>query len=520
MPYLYSQIDRTNFDWFEKDVSKASLLRLEVAEGEVRGVGKLKLQFRYPITAVSGKNGTGKSTILACVACGYHNNPKGFRPLNRRVPYYTFSDFFIQSAEEEPSVYATIHYQFLHDNWRKTKDMPTGIGLAWQTRKKFFGRWNNYASRVKRNVVFCGIERVVPHAEKSVSKSYRRAFQKAQAAGYESDVAATVGRILGHPYDEFYYKQHSKYRLPLVRVKNKSYSGFNMGAGENTLFEVFSTIYACDGNLLLVIDEIELGLHEEAQTRFINELKDIAAKRHIQIVCTTHSPRILAALPPEARLHLERSGNALRVIPAISPSYAAGLLSGVKQAELDIYCEDEFSQELITLCLPNEVRARINIVSIGSAAAVVRQLAAKFKDMPDRQSCGILDGDQSRRKSDHVEVFLNALEKVRDAAAAKDWIGNRLAFLPGDKRPEAWVFGKIAADVSDGLAADFGVSKDELGSDLADAIAAKDHAGLHLLSTKLNLTDATIRTRLIRGALRRSKDEAEASADFVRRFLS
>src|SRR5207253_3152920 len=144
-----------------------------------------------------GKNGTGKSTILACVACAYHNTPLGFKTLLRKIPYYTFSDFFIQSSEEIPPAGIHIRYQFLHEKWRKTSNIPTGIGLAWQSHWKFlFGRWNNYASRVDRNVVFFGIERVVPHAEKSVSKSYRRAFQKASAGGYEPEVAAVVGRIL------------------------------------------------------------------------------------------------------------------------------------------------------------------------------------------------------------------------------------------------------------------------------------------------------------------------------------
>src|ERR1700730_601810 len=101
MRYLYSQIDKSNLDWFDKDISKATLMRVEIKEGELRGLTNLKLHFRYPITAISGRNGTGKSTILACVACGFHNTAAGFKTLNRKTPYYTFSDFLVQSAEEE-----------------------------------------------------------------------------------------------------------------------------------------------------------------------------------------------------------------------------------------------------------------------------------------------------------------------------------------------------------------------------------------------------------------------------------
>lgn len=193
-------------------------------------------------------------------------------------------------------------------------------------------------------------------------------------------------------------------------------------------------------------------------------------------------------------------------------------MSGIKQAELDIYCEDEFSQELITLALPNELRLRVNVVEIGSAAAVIRQLAARFKDTPDRASCGILDGDQSRRKADHVRVFLGALEKVKDGSAATDWIENRLTFLPEDRRPEHWVFSKLENDVTQRLADDFGVSVEELKCHVTEAIA-QDHTGLHLLSTKLSLPPSTIRTRLIRAALRRSEDEASKLADFARRLI-
>src|SRR3954453_13583111 len=115
MPYLYSQTDKKNLDWFEKDVTQATLIKLSVTLGEIRGIADLNLQFRYPITAISGKNGTGKSTILACVACGYHNMASGFRSLNRKLPYYTFSDFFVQSGEEEPLALVEIVYHILHN---------------------------------------------------------------------------------------------------------------------------------------------------------------------------------------------------------------------------------------------------------------------------------------------------------------------------------------------------------------------------------------------------------------------
>jgi energy-coupling factor transporter ATP-binding protein EcfA2 len=161
MSYRYSQLDKSNLDWFDKDTTRATLLGIEFRRGSLRGLKDIHLQFRYPITAISGKNGTGKSTILACAACGYHNVPSGFKPLARRTAYYTFSDFFVQSAEEVPPSGIVIGYYILHNKWNKSARVPTGVGVGFQARHKgAHGRWNNYDSRVSRNVVFLGIERV------------------------------------------------------------------------------------------------------------------------------------------------------------------------------------------------------------------------------------------------------------------------------------------------------------------------------------------------------------------------
>ena len=281
----------------------------------------------------------------------------------------------------------------------------------------------------------------------------------------------------------------------------------------------FSTIHACPDSLLLVIDELELGLHEEAQTRLVEELKKICYKRHIQVVCTTHSPRILRAIPPEARIHLEKQVTVVKVIPEISADYAAGLMSGVKEAELDVLCEDDIAQDVLSLALPNELRSRVRIIPIGSAAAVVRHLAGRYKEDRVRPVCGFLDGDKGLKKQDHVNLFLKTLEKVADQNEATLWIENRLGFLPGDTWPEKWVLQKHGAKSFDKLPDELGVTKESLCEFVEASKQAEKHDELYELSRKLNLPSSTAVGRFIKCGLEDSSVEVEAICKFIRAFL-
>ena len=315
MGYKYSQIDKSNLGWFPKDATRQTLLTIQIQEGEIRGLRNLQINFKYPITAIAGKNKSGKSTILALAACAFHNDSKSFKQEERKQAYFTFSDFFIQTDEEIPPEGMKISYKFLHNNWKKSPTFPDGIGEGWQNRyKKNGGKWNKYKGRVKRNVLYFGVNRVVPHIEKSTSRSYRKTFVLEKEAVWIAEVKERVSRILNCKYENFSYKAYSKYRLPIVAQNKITYSGFNMGAGENALFELFSTIYACPEGSLILIDEIELGLHAEAQERLIDELKKTCLERKSQIICTTHSPIILECLPPEGRILIEKTKSTTNIL--------------------------------------------------------------------------------------------------------------------------------------------------------------------------------------------------------------
>lgn len=485
MKYRDSQKDKTLRQRFLNDNSHASLRQIYLNAGELRGINALDIRFSYPITAIAGKNGAGKSTILALACCAYHNQKHGFRLPKRKLSYYTFSDFFVQHTEEVPPQGIDIHYRIAHDKWRKTEGLPEGIGLGYQRRwKNKGGKWNDYAERVKRNVVFLGIERIVPHTERSQSRSYSRVFKDTQPMGWENKVKDAVGYVLGKSYDQFRYLRHSKYSLPIVKIGGIVYSGFNMGAGENALFEIFSTIYSCGEGALLVMDEVELGLHAEAQRKFIAKLKDVCLETHTQVICTTHSKEIFDCLPYDARYFVECVNGKTRITSSVSSDFAFSKMAATPGNELNILVEDEVAKTLLQSALPAHVRSRATITTIGSATALARQLAAIYVRREERPILAVFDGDQQTKENENKAHAEKMAENVGEDFS--DWYNSHIAYLPGDTWPELWIVQKsinCLASISALTSSD----PDVLANILEYGLQAGKHNEFHEISKNLGL---------------------------------
>lgn len=485
MKYRDSDIDKKLRLKFSKDYSHTLLRRIFLQSGELRGINSLDINFEYPITAIAGKNGAGKSTILALACCGYHNIKSGFKLPKRKTSYYTFSDFFIQHNDEVSPEGIDIRFFIAHDNWKKTEHFPEGIGIGYQKRwKNKGGKWNDYSERVKKNVVFLGIERIVPHSERSQSRSYSKAFKDTQPHGWEEKVKEAVGFILSKKYDKFRYVEYSKYNLPIVQVGNTIYSGFNMGAGENALFEIFSTIYSCGEGALLLMDEIELGLHAEAQRKLIAKLKDVCLETHTQVICTTHSKEIFDCLPYDARFFVESVNGKTIITDSISSDYAFSKMAAITGNELDIFVEDEVAKTLLLLCLPSSVRSRVSISIIGSSTALARQLSALYLRGEERPTLAVFDGDQRGKEADNIAHARKMAENVK--ANFNDWIKTHIAYLPGDTWPEAWLVQKSAECIAS-LSGITSTNQDELVDILEYGLQAGKHSEFFEIAKNLGL---------------------------------
>ena len=212
-----------------------------------------------------------------------------------------------------------------------------------------------------------------------------------------------------------------------------SYSEFHMSSGERAVLRISKDISRLPGALLL-IDEVEAGLHPYTQQQAMLELQRIALRQKLQIVVASHSPVVLDSVPPEARIFLDRDPTSeVRVLPAYRDIFQKALY-GQSRDQLSILCEDAVAEAIVRGVLDvlnSEMGLRHDDFVVGRNTGRdefpghIRTLG-KFGKL--RDFLMVLDGD-SRDLEDKIK------------GVTGDYGHNALPlFLPGDGSPEQWVW--------------------------------------------------------------------------------
>ncbi|MBC3515213.1 ATP-binding protein [Neobittarella massiliensis] len=506
MSYALSQLDKDNLRWFSHDKSRNSLVGLEIDNGNIRGVFPCKIDFTYPISAFVGENGSGKSTILALAACAFHNDDT-FHQFARKKSYFTYGDFFTFSPEETGLQGIEITYTI-----RQTDgDIPN------LRKKKPSGKWNDFNTRKSRNVIYLGINRIVPPSESSAHRSYRKAFETEAIPPIILDQIKTLaGRIFGKNYSSLRIFSHNSYRLFLVERNEISYSGFNMGAGENAVISILLELLIAGSGSLLVIDEIELGLHAKAQREFIKILKEICYKNKCQVICSTHSDIVLSCIPPEARFFIQNQNAQTNITQGISAEYAFGKLAGQNTHELDVFVEDEVGKSVIINLLPLHIRERLEVYVIGSDQAILKQMAARYRE-EKMNFISFLDGDKRTAHDEQIRQIRNHLEtRIDDEGTFQRIIGAKICYIPGDTWPEMSILQYLLkAPNLEGLVERWDISAEDVTSFLEQALAVGKHKEFFHLAKLLSMDEFSVRNDCIKSFKSQYPDECNIVCELI-----
>jgi hypothetical protein len=200
-----------------------------------------------------------------------------------------------------------------------------------------------------------------------------------------------------------------------------------MGSGEDILVDLIGFLQETPPNSLVVIEEIECGLHPEAICRLAKHMQEIILEKHLQVIVSTHSSYFIDAVPRQARILIQRLGNQHQAIPGPTTRYAVGLMAGKPAHEADVLCEDSFAEELIRSALIPDLRRRCAVTPIGGKSELCSAAWAHVKLTPSKHLI-VWDGDVP---NDKIKGWIAAIRN-REAPNAFDlnWIK-----LPGDVPP-------------------------------------------------------------------------------------
>lgn len=382
MMHLSREIRRLQRSWQNQTAWPKRLEWIEI-EG-VRGWTGQRVEFPFPIVAICGENGTGKSTVIQAAASAYQDPALSRRPSRKSIKYA--SDFFPNTHWDEINR-AAIRFGYTEGNEHKTASI-----------RKPTERWKGNTQRPQRPIEFFDLSRILPVSGRvGYAKIAKSRHKEIRADLFEPDRLDRLSNILGHVYDlaKMALSDVDANRLiPVLRRSASTYSGYHQGQGETTIAELLQADFPQYG--LVLIDEIESSLHPRAQRRLIRDLASVCRERELQIVLTTHSPYILEELPQEARIQIFEQSGVRQIMIGVSPQFALTKMDEIIHPECEVYVEDTAAVVLLREILSQKKRdiaSRILVTPFG-AASVGYQLGIMVKnDRFPRPTGVVLDGD-------------------------------------------------------------------------------------------------------------------------------
>lgn len=314
--------------------------------------------------AITGENGSGKSTVISCAASAFY------------VP--SFYDYF-----GNPRDGAYIKFDF-NGKKRLIKEMD--------------GKWVNPSSKQFLGITgFYEGSIVFGNRFKDIDYSLLgklATIDQSQLTDASDFVKKSLGSILHD--DEKYYstlymlKEEDAKRMQLNRPtyyyenKDSLISQLNMSTGENLLLTILSSIekrlkkeiYG-ETPAFLFLDEIELALHSSALRRLVFFLQKIAEINNTVVLFSTHSIELIRSISYEHIYYLQRHVDGkIECLNPCYPVYATRNLESSNYGhDFIIMVEDDLAKMVVERILREKrllSNKKVLVIAVGGWHQVLR----------------------------------------------------------------------------------------------------------------------------------------------------
>ena len=312
-------------------------MKLKMTINKIKSIDNLQIELpiSHGLYALTGQNGSGKSTVATCASSAFFNMIMN--------DYFgkTESDSYIKFELED----AKKSYSKVNGRWLRSTEGYLEIKGFYEGSLIYGNRFRNTNYENLRKLEKVNESLLKPAAEfirenlglilHNNKNFYEKLFRVSGNA---------LRNIVNLNGDIFYYQ-----------IGEKKVSQFHMSTGENLLISILNSLFIRNSDrsattvpCVLILDEIELALHPSSLKRLVVFLNNIANVYNYAIYFSTHSIEIISSIKPTNIFFLDRhSDHSIEIINPCYPAYATRMLYDHSGYDYIVLVEDDLAREVI-----------------------------------------------------------------------------------------------------------------------------------------------------------------------------
>lgn len=252
------------------------------------------------------------------------------------------------------------------------------------------------------------MERLLP--ARNFSNSLLRKIVNVQQIRLIDDIEQAFNYVfeIPNPVEIYRIGSHINKVAYLIRptdlAVNEAYSSYNAASGEESLLNILVDIFEAPINSLIIIDELEAGIHPSIQRRLADVIQYVSWHHKKQFIITTHSPSLLSAFPQKSRKFIDKNSlGEYQAISSISVNASFSKMDSKAYPLIQLYCEDSEAEfiiknVLLSINLTHKYFERlVNIIISGPIDQVKNDYERHKRNFPQMRLkmgfCCVFDGD-------------------------------------------------------------------------------------------------------------------------------
>lgn len=309
----------------------------------------LELPVDKGLYAITGQNGSGKSTIAACASSVFFNFPM--------KEYFGKTD-----------VDASIQFEF-----GPSKRAWTNENNTWKTYSD--GPKMNIKGFFEGSLIFGNRFRDMTYDKINVLDS----IDQSKLIVADDFIRNNLGQILqgdANYYEKLWFisPDHVKFKRNFFYYEKngRRISQFHMSTGENLLISILNSLNIRNNDraslskpCMMFLDEVELALHPSSLKRLVHFLEDMSNKYNYAIYFSTHSIELVSGISPSNIFFIERhADNTIEIVNPCYPAYATRILYDHSGYDKVILVEDDLAKAIVQRLLRHEKLLNNKLVHI------------------------------------------------------------------------------------------------------------------------------------------------------------